>query len=791
MSSKSFISSAAPEANPTIPVLSFGTEEVDQIEDFELGMDEITFDEAVLNSFRGEMDHFIDVFETEIPNKEPSREFCIDALAECAVFIAANMPNQHPTFIVRQKPVNVTAEQGDDLISFTPDPMIPIMESRMAKILFGMVTSRSDTFLSRKFGNYTEKWIMMPQDRLDLKGITVDVKGGDKTTPVLDIPSLRATLSVDPQVRSNVNSIEGKMTLYARSLGHARGTADELLVWKASIFQDVLLGVGSKGDRFPYFPSSVGGYDKPVPMNNRENLLRAMSWWKRGRYRDLLMTIATRMYEVTHPDGGKFVRDPFLERVKSMYDGYSPTYVEYRRDMPLAKGKLPKEAMRYMIGEFSNNAGANAALRRLRASRLIVAERDIIIANEVESYVRALLSSDVKDFQELKTQREREYRTSVIFGRSFQILYKEFVQARLVRHMGQEVITFAMRMDLDSTTKIKNFLMGEKFFDREALDQIMIRGPTKVRFPLLVNGRKIDERTDEPALEIEEAHEAAILELYKWAKGEKVTVPPRSMLEDDDIIVDEIRMKVQETLNSDQIMPLLVLVTSDKELCRRINLEFSVVVVRIPPQLVKAVEVGLIKYDGTISSKTVLESWEGMFEPFFHKLKETLPAGTSPSLHVEEVLVEVDLGSWAAEMQKLDIFPFRKVQYASNRRHEYFEYRVPTEDAVENLKDIFNKWPLHSDFLFDQEGLTTLNSSSGNPLTTSLREVKRSRFPVPGTIKQMFSVPRVVTKAASKPISTVMSKARALFKRAEERPLSADPSPREQMLFAFPREEGE
>lgn len=623
---------------------------------------------------------------------------------------------------------------------------------------------------------------MMPRDRIDLVGITTKVKGGDPTTPVIDIPPLRATLSVDPQVKGNTNSIEGKMTLFARSLAYSRGTADEMMVWKASIFQDVMLGVGTKGDKFPYLPSSLGGYDKPVPMANRNNLQRALGWWKRGRYRNLINTIISRSFHLVNQV--EFERDPFLEKVKSMYEGYSPSYVEYKRDMPILKGKTPKEVAHLMLGEFSNDVGANAALRRLRAARMIVAERDIIVASEVENYLRAMLSTNPSDFKELKEEVETEYRSRTTFSNCFQVLYKDYVEAHIVNRLTPDEISFAMRIDLNSTLKVKNFLFGEKFFEREALDLIYMRGPTKVEFPLLANGRRVFRKDREDVgFEISVEDEAELIKLYKWAKGDKVQLPPRALLEDDDIIFESLLRRMEVEFNRPGILPLVILVTSDKALCRRINEELGLVVVRLPPQLVKAASVGLIEYNPPYAVHGILEG-NDMFLPFIQKIKIELPAAFQTNVIMESVIGEIDLGSWVAEIQKLDVFPFSKPTYVSSRTVEYFEYRLPTTDVGTAINGYFARWPLSAEFLFDQEGLTNPSSSSGNPASSSLREVARTKYGSERTKNSYFNVPKNVFRVASKPISKVMSKAESFF-RKKTRPLTEDPSPAEQLKFLY------
>jgi len=645
---------------------------------------------------------------------EPTIEDLIDLQASCAVHNEKYLGAQPISYTRRVDEVAVASEVGDDFIEFTNQPALAIMESVLAERLFGMVISKDDTFLSRKFGNFTEKFIMVPQDRMDLVGITTKVKGGSKTTPVIDIPPLRAILPVDPQVRSNVNSIEGKMTLFARSLAYSKGTPDELLNWKFSIFQDVLLGVGSNGDKFPYIPATLGGYDKPFPMGCVANIERAMKWWKRGRYKGLIATILTRTHNLVN--GPTFERDPFVETVKSMYEGYQQSYVEYKRNMPLAKSKVPKEAARYMLGEFSSNNAANSALRRLRAARLVVSERDLIVASEVESYLRGLISSDPKDFHALKSEAEQDYRLRTTFSNSFNVLYNKYVTARIFESMDSATKNFAMRMDLDSTIKVKNFLFGERFYDREALDAIQMSGVTKVEFPLLVRGKRIF-REENVGIETPDELLEPLRELLDWARGNRASLPPRELLEDDDIIREGIRTMVERGMNEGGIVQSAILVTSDLALCREVNEEMGIVVFQLPPYLVKALEVGLVPTGGKRFANI-----DECFTHYVDKARQMYPTVMVPSLlRIEDVTV-VDLGSWRAEMEKLNIFPYQKPKFSSDRRREYFEYRAePTMDMRSFYSSQHEYWPSRKN-IFDLEGLVS-QKGQGNPMTASLRSM--------------------------------------------------------------------
>ena len=758
MSSKES-SNSEPETNNT--TFDSGFSNVDETWDLGYDLDtEIIFEEGILDALEAQDSKLRDFAKRKEDIQIIPLSVGLDVLAGCILRKELHYPNIPISYHERKDEFQVVSECGDDIFAFTNQPALQVAEAECSELLFGMTTSGPDTFISKKFGNYTEKWIMMVRDRLDTAQVIMKVKGGDRTTPVLDIPSLRATLPVDPQVKVNVNSLEGKTGLFARSLSHSRGTADELMVMKASLFQDVLLGLGTRSDRFPFLPQALGGLDKPIPMSNVGNVERTIYWFKRGTYGGLIRAIISQTKELVEPLDAEFRENPFLEKVKSTFDGFQASYVEYKRSLPISTSPLPPELAQFMMGRFSVDPRANAALRRLRAARLLVAERDLVLAAEVEAHTVSMVMCEPSLFKELRMEAVRAYRTSVVDGRSFKNLHRVYVTTMTVSHLSRAELEFALRMDLDSTVKVKNFLFGERFYDREALDQIMIKGPSKVSFPLIPGGKRIlTLPREEIGIEADDESIAALQELYSWTKGDRTSYPPRELLEDDDIIT---QMALDYFDKCEGILPLMIIITSDKELCSRINEETQVVVIRLPPGLIMSLEAGLIRSVsyGTMESL----SFEEVMKDLMKKLKYNFPESFQPEvLNLSEKVV--DTGSWLAEVEKFDSFPFTRPSYAQDSRVEYFEYRNVIPSAVERMQSVYDSWPQQRSFVYDAEGLTMRRGQGGHPGHTSFGEVVRADHAVR---KQGFNpinrVASTIRRVSSSSLSSV-SKARAKISR--------------------------
>jgi len=647
------------------------------------------------------------LFQRETVRKTVSREDVCELIASVAVSSIPLKLKSVISYAEREDDFIVAAECGDDNIKFTNQPAITLVSSLYCQRIFGMKVSISDSFLSQRVGNYTEKWTMMPRDRLDLASKLL-VRGTDRTTPIIDIPALRAGLPTTDQTREISSSIVGKAALYARCLNYSRNTVDEVTCWKASIIQDVALSVFTQGKCFPYLPQSLGGLGKPFPMNSKENIVRAARAYKRGRYERLIYTIISHAKELVDPQSRVFSKDPFIETVKNMYQGYDPEFRYFRKNMPLAKGLVPPWAFEHMIGEFSTSAASNAALRRLRTSGLIVAERDLIMASEVENHVYSMLSSDPTSFVEMKTAAYRSFGAEVIKGRSFSSLYNQLVDVHVFSYgLNDEEKSFAIWMDFDDTYKVANFMFGERFFLREALDVIFFRGPSKVSFPLIVQGKRFGGRGEmgiKPAPEEPPPDELIkdYEDLVSWALNPNGLLPPRNLLEDDDIILEEVRNAI---LASENPIFIAVIVTEDRALCARINESTEAVVVMLPTTVLYHA------LRGVFPQLRGLERAEGvryLTERFLSRLPSSITVNTYDSGDVW-----VDTGSWAAVSERESTFPYRQPSSFRDDTLVYQAYRIEVAEPDRLLRAV-EGWP-ENHHMFDRGHLLDMSGRVKNP----------------------------------------------------------------------------
>jgi len=643
------------------------------------------------------------------------REDIVELIAQVAV---DSVPLKLPSVVVfaeREDEHLVASECGDDNIKFTNQPALALVSSLYCRRIFGMKVSIPDSFLSQRVGNYTEKWAMMPRDRMDLVTKLL-VKGSDRTTPLIDLPALRAGLPTADQSREISSSILGKAQLYYRCLSYSRNSVEEPLCWKASIFQDVALSVMTKGRVFPYLPQVLGGLGKPFPMNSKENIVRAARAYKRGKYERLIYTIISHSKELVDPSSGVYSPDPLIERVKQLFAGYDPQHSYFRKNVPLTKGLVPPHALQYLVGEFSTSAASNAALRRLRTSGMIVAERDIIMANEVEEHVYNMLSSEPDIFKELKTSTYNSFRSEVVRGRSFLNLFNEVVEVHVFSYgLNDEEKSFGVWMDLDNTFRVSNFMFGERFFLRDALDNVFFRGPSKVSFPLILpDGRRFAGRMgqkvaleDPPPDELLKDYE----DLVAWAIDPGDRLPPRSLLEDDEIILEEVRTAVLREKNP---FFVAIIVTEDSALCSKINEVTEAVVIMLPTSILFHAMKGVMPI---FRGKNRRESVGLLVQQFSQKVPASI------ALNVFDTGdVWVDTGSWSAVSERESTFPYVQPTVVRDNTRMYFEYRG-TQSSLDRLIRAIEGWPMKS-HTFDRGHLLDMHGKEGNPQVGPDREWK-------------------------------------------------------------------
>jgi hypothetical protein len=325
-----------------------------------------------------------------------------------------------------------------------------------------------------------------------------------------------------------------------------------------------------------------------------------------------------------------------------------------------------------------------------------------VIASEVQGFVEALLDpGGVLNFRDERKRLERKFRADTAFSKSFSIIYNDVVKAHIVTDLNREEISFAMGINLENTVQVRNFLLNENYFTTEALDSIYLSGPQKVEMDLrhgafstlFTRGKKalVDQRL---TIDDEELYN-----LYSWLIEGGTGVPPRDLLEDDDIILHSILGALPKEFLPGEV-PSAIIVTDDILLCKRANLETGLVIWRLPPEIY----LNLMEIRAGDTLKLHLSGLEPGFAYFKNKILEIAP-------NVRFYGEELDTGSLS--VTGLRLFRGTAPIIEEDRRSQNFTVReghIPKEQEM--LRKVLS-WPQdRSRYLFDR--LEILTKGRGN-----------------------------------------------------------------------------
>jgi len=593
------------------------------------------------------------------------------------------------------EPSGLHAETGDDKVAFGRQPVLFMAETVLAERLFGVRCSVADTFISRSVCNFAEKYLLMPGNRFETYGYYT--RNRASKTPFMDVPTLRVVLPVAKQKGTHSDSIEGKTQLMARTQAYCRGNAPmQWIAEVASLIQDCTLGLMTYG-KYPYLPNALGGLDKPVPFGCAENFERSLHAFKRGRYRNLILTIVQRTDWMMHPDETQgFQRDVFLEEVKRLYQGWQPWYVNYLRHTPTFSGSIPPTLLQYSVSTYGLDYMTDLAMRRLHAEGRLVTENQLLIASETQNQFKMLLSAtSVLEYTREKEELERRFRKETVFSNSFGVLFNTEVESDVYTAITPRALDMIVGWNLRTTNDVRNYLRHTQMFFSEALDEIYLHGPLKVNFPLIAGGFIAQRGAPSRRHARIPVEELEMLE--NWVRGDRVELPPPELLEDDPIIIASIERSLPSLRG--QPVPAVILVTGDRELCRLINRRLEVVVFRIPPRLV---EYRL----GRGSTRP------GAIENFRSQLLQEY-SFISPDIRVIE-----DTGAVAAEAAIHPATYFTTL-YNEDRKTLYNRQFSIREPVVEEVSRQLANWPLGYDFVFDEARILNRRGTRRKP---SVRE---------------------------------------------------------------------
>jgi len=159
--------------------------------------------------------------------------------------------------------------KGDDLVAFHTSLLV------LENLIYyynsiDVKLAPLDTFISNEVFSYAEEWCRIPRGSFDTWANIQSTKSFGRTM-YLDYPRLRLILDVTKDRDDNQSRPQGKIDALGKDMEYSKNTSYAYFAM-ASLFQDVLLNLTSRGSAIVYLPRGICGSGKPFIYNGMNAL---------------------------------------------------------------------------------------------------------------------------------------------------------------------------------------------------------------------------------------------------------------------------------------------------------------------------------------------------------------------------------------------------------------------------------------------------------------------------------------------------------------------------------------
>jgi len=436
--------------------------------------------------------------------------------------------------------------------------------------MYGMKVSVEDTSISSRFGNFAEDLIILP-DGYGQTYLNVRKTGRTEDMSFLDVPKLRLGIDIRPMRMDHSGTNDGKAAMVGSRLqwiplnSPFRGTYEVF-----NLFQDVNLGL-IRDKKFPYLPSSLGGYGKEPPFRNEKNLERFIKAFKQGSHSELIRNIVNRTVNFLSDlsDGKDPPKDPLLSHIVRFQSSFHDWIKGKSIYAPVTWLDVPTEVGKHRVARLGDSSLQDEVLIRLLAEKRLVTENQLQVAVEHNELCKSLLGAEnVLISKKIRDEMRMKWNSFSVFSLENYGMIEEIT-------LDSNRLWLKKLRDIDVSLFFKlvkefrynlRFILGKEFvYWPEAMDEIYERGPMKVHFqmsPLTKMGnRGFAAERSEFSSDYEDIEEKdAIDQLETWLRGSCKGPVPTTVLNDDTAIINECSKH-----------PFNIIITDDIKLCKEAN----------------------------------------------------------------------------------------------------------------------------------------------------------------------------------------------------------------------------
>jgi hypothetical protein len=457
----------------------------------------------------------------------------------------------------------VDSEVGDDHAALTDSPVSFLAELQVATEILGVKISKKDTFISSRYMNLAEDYLLMPDNWSELWYTQSLHKNRD--IPFLDLPKVRAILPVVSQRTKFSDTVEGKIKLLSNSTRFSNKLTGDIC-GLALACQTVMLSV-MNCKKFPYLPGYLGGMDCAIPgIGDEIELARAISRYKSGNYSSLIYTIASNVKSLSTGDRSAL---PFLSRCNEVVTSWRTWYTRFDRYLPSISGVLPSDYIQYQIGRLGENPEWTLAATRLLGLKAVVGETEVLVRFQMNEVTKLLLSAQSTDeLKEILSSQREEMRSHTIFSNSWKSDFNTVIHGTVAQTYDINDLKVLLELSSPGERLLRTTLANEIIYERNALDSAYAGGPMQVDLHLRKGRLKLPTRLD---YHVDEESNTRIEDLLNWLRKPE-GLPPSPLLDDDPLLVKSFEnFVVEQRLHNMTQLPLCLLFSEDKKLAALMN----------------------------------------------------------------------------------------------------------------------------------------------------------------------------------------------------------------------------
>jgi len=478
---------------------------------------------------------------------------------------------------IQLSPDVISSEVGDDELTVSSSKLFHALNSVFSREI-GLKTSRKDTSINPRYGNFCEDLIILP-DGYDQTYQNARRSNSLKDMSFMDIPKLRLAIPIRPMRMDHSSTFDGKAGMVGSRLKWLPNDNPMKILYEVfNLFQDLNLGM-IHAKKFAYLPSELGGYGKPIPFSNFKNFERFAAHYKNGSHAPVVRLVVRRglrfMEKVS--DGIRPEPDLLLNHVTRFSGSFHDWVKGHSIYAPTAWIDIPENLGQFQVGKLGEDAVKDDVFCRLLADRKLVSESQLQVVVEHNHLCKALSGAvSINEFRKIREEATKQWKKLSVFGQETYGLIKEISpdQADFRPLQNIEVLVFNRYVE-ERRGLLKALFRHEPVYLRESIDHVYKEGPMYVPFQMTprnkIGGMQFVEqrRFNEDTVDTEDRESED--QLYTWVlngcKGEL----PRRLINDDNAII-------QKAANC----AALVIVTDDIKLCKKANGVTKTPIFRVP-----------------------------------------------------------------------------------------------------------------------------------------------------------------------------------------------------------------